>query len=146
MAAAINKFFDYADCSSFLLNQEEIYNGGEQGSGPSAYIDAFACDFRDGAGPGSLPDLKSHIKGYLDSAGTHKSFTLYQQNSMTPTPETPDVRFFGVHNNASDWGTRQDSMAASEGGRQLLRHFNGILDCSINHWSGQQVVAGPDAG
>ena len=64
---------------------------------------------------------------------------------MTPTPDTPDIRFFGVHNNAADWGSRQDSMAASAEGNMLLRHWNSVLDCSVNHWSGQQVVEGPAA-
>ncbi len=145
MIAAVNKFYAVLDCDSYLLNQEEVYNGGEEGEGPTAYIDSHACNYQKGAGPASLADLKAHIKGYLDEAGTHKSFTLYQQNSMTPTPNSPDVRFFGVHNNAADWGARQDSLVSTEGGQMLLRHWNAVLDCSTGHWSGQQVIEGPAA-
>ena len=145
MVAAVNKFYDVLDCSSYLLKQDEIYTGSEALEGSSTYIDSYACNYRDGAGPDSLGDLKAHTKDYLDAAGTHKSFRLFQQNSMTPTPNSPDVRFFGVHNNAADWGARDDSLTTSEGGQALNRHWNAILDCSASHWSGQQVVEGPPA-
>ena len=145
MVAAVNKFYDVLDCDSYLLKQEEIYTGGEAFTGESTYIDSYACNYRHGAGPESLGDLKAHTKDYLDAAGTHKSFRLFQQNSMTPTPNSPDVRFFGVHNNAADWGARDDSLTTSEGGQALNRHWNAVTDCSVNHWSGQQVVEGPPA-
>ena len=142
---AVAEFSDVVDCDSYLLNQQDVYTGPEELHGPYTYIDSHACNFRKGAGPASLPDLKAHIKDYLDAAGTHKSFRLFQQNSMTPTPNSPDVRFFGVHNNAADWGGRQDSLASTDGGQMLLRHWNAVLDCSTAHWSGQQVVEGPAA-
>jgi len=145
MLAAVDKFYEVIDCDSYLLNQDEVYNGGEELVGETAYIDSHACNYRKGAGPGSLGDLKAHIKGYLDAAGTHKSFILFQQNSMTPTSNSPDVRFFGVHNNATDWGTRQDSLTSTDGGQMLLRHWNAVLDCNTGHWSGQQVIEGPAA-
>ncbi len=145
MASAVQKFYDVLDCNSFLLKQEEIYTGGEAFKGPSTYIDSYACDYRHGAGPDSLGDLKAHTKDYLDAAGTHKSFRFFQQNAMTPSSNSPDVRFFGVHNNATDWGTRDDSLSTSEGGQALNRHWNAIMDCTAGHWSGQQVVEGPQA-
>jgi len=145
MIGAVQKFYDVVDCSSFLLKQEEIYTGGEEITSRSAYIDSYACNFRNGAGPESLADLKAHTKDYLDTAGTYKSFRLFQQTAMTPTSNSPDVRFYAVHNNATDWGTRDDGLTNSAGGQALSRHWNAILDCSASHWSGQQVVVGPTA-
>jgi len=145
MTAAVQKFYNVSDCQSFLLKQEEIFTGGEAYTGQTTYIDSYACNYRDGAGPSSLRDLKAHTNAYLKAAGNYKSFRFFQQNAMTPSKNSPDVRFYGVHNNAADWGMRDDSLTTSEDGQALNRHWQAILDCTAAHWSGQQVVETPPA-
>lgn len=140
----ITRFNRVSTCRSALFSEEQVFAGDEPlGDGPF-YITSAACNFRPGADASSLPDLNAHANGYLSQAGTHDSFILLQRTPVTGSADGPDVRIAAVHNSASDWAARQGSIAASEDGRMLMRHFQSVLDCSSSHWSSQNMVPFPD--
>ncbi len=143
MQSVNERFERLASCSSFLLLQEQIYNGGEAMTGETAYLTSSACNLREGMGPIEFADLRNHLTGYLKAAG-HTRLQVYQQNPITPTPDSPDLRLFAVHDDAAAWGALTDDMRGSDGGRMLGRHWNTVLDCSTAHLLGRQVVAAPE--
>jgi hypothetical protein len=142
MQKASERFEAMSDCDSALNSQTQVYDGGEDFE-PPGYIQSFACNFRDGADASSLGDLNAHIAGYLGGTGTDKSFLVFQSTSLTPRTDSPDLRMFTVSESASAWGARQDALQASADGQSMVRHFRAILDCSVSHWSGENVIAPP---
>lgn len=142
MQSVTERFERVASCSSYLFVQEQVYNGGEAMTGETAYLTSSACNFRQGMGHAELADLRRHLTGYLEAAG-HTRLQAYQQYSITPTPNSPDVRLFAVHDDAAAWGALTDSLRASDAGRMLDRHWNTVLDCATAHLLGRQVVAAP---
>jgi hypothetical protein len=141
----IERFNRVSTCRSALFSEEQVYAGNEQlsGGGPF-YITSAACNFRPGADASSLPDLNAHANDYLSQAGTHDDFILLQRTPVTGSADGPDIRIAAVHNSASDWAARQESLAASEGGRMLMRHFQNVFECSSSHWSSQNMVPFPE--
>jgi len=139
--AALERFNDMSTCQSALFTQEQTYNGGVELSTDAAYIQSSACNFRSGS---DLADLRSHITNYLDGAGTHKSFILFERSPVTSNQNTPDVRFASIHNNASEWAARFESINGTDEGQMLARHFNSVLDCTTSHWSSTNMVPFPD--
>lgn len=141
---AVTRFNRVSNCSSALFLQDQIFAGEEPlGDGPF-YITSAACNFRNGADMSAIADLNAHANDYLSQAGTHDSFILFQRTPVTGSADSPDIRIATVHNNASEWAARQGSIAASEGGQMLMRHFQSVLDCSTSHWSSQNMVPFPD--
>ena len=88
MQSVTERFERMSSCSSYMFVQEQIYNGGDAMTGETAYLTSSACNFRQGMGPAELADLRSHLTDYLQAAG-HTRLQVYQQNSITPTPNTP---------------------------------------------------------
>jgi hypothetical protein len=142
--SAVDRFNQVSTCRSSLFTQDQIYDGGEALDTSSTYLQSSACNFRPGAGMSSMADLRTHITGYLDDAGTHKSFLLFQRSAVTPGPNSPDIRFVSINNNATDWAARYESINGTQGGQMLARHFQSVLDCSIRHYSSTNMVPFPD--
>jgi len=143
MQKVVQRFEAMSDCDSALNNQTQVYAGSQPPSSPPGYIQSFACNFRHGNDASSLADLNAHIAGYLGETGTNESFLVFQSTSLTPRSDSPDLRMFTVSENASAWGARQDALQADPDGQAMVRHFRAILDCSVSHWSGENVIAPP---
>jgi hypothetical protein len=142
--AALERFNKVSTCRSSLFTQEQIYQGSEALDTSSTYLQSSACNFRSGAGMSSIADLRNHITSYLDGAGTHKSFILFQRGAVTPGPNSPDIRFVSINNNATDWATRFESVNGTAGGQMLARHFQSLLDCNVTHFNSMNMVPFPD--
>ena len=140
----VARFNAVSTCQSALFEQTDIYAGAEGlGDGPF-YITSAACNFNHGWDMDDMDDLRAHAAGYLGNAGTHESYILFQRVMVAAGPTAPDIRITAVHNSASEWASRQESIAASEGGQMLMRHFQGALDCSVSHWSSTNMVPFPE--
>ncbi len=141
MTAVFDRFNQISECRSGLSTRDLIFDGGEPAvPNPPALIHSSGCNLQHGSRMDDLGDLTSHIKGVLGSVGGYEDYLLYQGTPVTPGPNTPDVRFYSVHDNAADWATRREALQGSTGGPGLLRHFNSVLDCTTSLWNGQRVV------
>jgi hypothetical protein len=139
------RFDRVGTCRSGLFTQEPVYVGSKMDTlNPPSYVVSSACNFRSGRiDQVALDDFKNHLAGVLGSSGNYENYAIYTRQSVTRSPDTPHVRFFSVHDNALDWGRRQDAFPSIEGAAMLGRHFNDLFDCSQSHWMGQNVIAAP---
>lgn len=141
MTAVIDRFNQISECRSGLSTRELIFDGGDPPvPNPPALIHSSGCNLRDGWRTDDLADLVRHINGVLGEIGGYEDYLLYRTDPVTPGQNTPDVRFYSVHDSVAAWGERREALEGAAGGQQLLRHFNAVLDCTTSLWNGQQVV------
>ncbi len=138
------RFRAVAECQTGIMEISPVFLGADtDGPNEESFVSVSACSPRPGIGPDDIADLNGHISGVLGNLDTHKTFVLFAGTPMTPGPNTPDMFYFGVSENASAWANGVNAIRSAGG--SLGRHFNGTLDCDQSLWFSQQVIAPPAA-
>jgi hypothetical protein len=139
------RFDRVGTCQSSLFNQTPIYQGSKMDTvTPPSYLVSSACNFRSGRiDQAALEDFQNHVAGVMGASGNYENFAIYSRQPITRGADSPHVRFFSVHDNALDWGRRQDAFMSMDGAASLGRHFDDLFECTQSHWMGQNVIAPP---
>ena len=147
IGANVNAAFDKVeDCDAGLsvirpVFQREGENTGQDG--PTVVVN-LACGYKDGAGPGNLPDLGQHIGQVLQSFGDNSPNFAAMRTPITNGANYPDVFLFYVFDNNVQWANYAQQLFGTEAGQSMRNHLGMVLDCSISTWSASMVMA-PDA-
>lgn len=138
------RFDAVATCETNLANLAPVYQGeGPTSDGAPAFVSAFSCNAKPGVGPNQMQDLRNHIAGVVGTLGDDAPRFMFSSTPITSGANSPDVRLFAVNDSISDWVKFTTAVGNSEGGPQLLRHFQMVLECGQALFTSQQVVSVP---
>ncbi len=141
--ASMERFNSVATCTSSLAMRRQMFQAeGELNAGPGgAIIQAFACDYRRGHGPGDLEDLVNHVSsvvGSVDIADGAMGFVSVP--GVGAPPSSADLYFYNVNASLEKWAARSEAFQAAPGTPSLIRHLQTVVECGSALFVGQRVV------
>ena len=138
------RFYSAATCTPRLGNTRIVYprEVPDRGDAP-AIVTAFACGVRQGVTPEGIADLEGHVADVLGSMGDNAPDVVFSLTPSTGGANTPDWLLFNVFDSMTSWADFVGGIFGSDAGQQLVRHFNGVVDCDQAIWSSQRTIAPP---
>ena len=109
-------------------------------------VATYACNRHHGIQPNAIDDLTAHIAGVNADMGDAALAAAYQITPLTTGPQSPDVILVAVAENTEAWATYIATLTTTPAGQQLIRHLNTVVDCDMNLWRSEQVIAAPEDG
>ena len=146
MAAAGARFDSVGSCTDNLAIVTPVIAPADPDDNPAdgATVATYACNFRPGAGPNALPDLTSHIASVNADMGDAGLDAAYQIVPLTAGPQGPEVVLVAVADDTASWATNIATLNSTPAGQAMIRHFNAVVDCTMNLWHSEQIVGGED--
>lgn len=144
MSGVSDRFDAVADCQSNVSTVRAVFQGADvnedDDSGGTAFVASSACMLNGGVSEADIVDLENHIRGVLGSVDEYSNATVFFASPMTNSPNGSDMYVFGVHESLNSYAAASRGFQSSPGRDSLVRHFNGMMDCSSAWWSSEQVV------
>jgi len=140
--AAVNARYDtVATCQAGLATGTTVIAPkGERRNG--ATLATYACKFREGASAALLPDLTNHVADVNAGMGDAGLDAAFQIMPLTRELDGTDVVLVAAAATTAKWADNLATLNTTPAGQSLIRHFNALLNCSVNLWSSDQVVGG----
>ena len=139
---ALQRFNNIVLCTSGLVTQEQIYDGGSPPvTSPSAMVFSAACTLRPGKTMADVTPAVNHYVQVLDDLGTHSAYVAYMQTPIISSAGR-DVYFYGVYDSIAAYAARNTELLTSEGGVAVGAHFNEVLACETALWNGEIIIPG----
>jgi hypothetical protein len=146
MAGVGARFDSVGTCTSGLATVSAVIPPpeGSNATPDGGTLATYACNLQPGSGPDALPDLVSHIARVNKGMGDAGLEAAFQILPMATSPQTPDVVLVAGAGSSTAWATNITTLNTTPAGQSLLRHFNAVVDCSLNLWRSEQIVGGDD--
>jgi hypothetical protein len=143
MAAIRPRYDTVVTCQDGLAVVIPVIAPDPEGPGPNgSTLATYACNFQPGSGPADLPDLTDHVAGVNAGMGEAGLDAAFQITPLTAGPGGADVVLVAAAASTEKWATYQATLNTTPDGQSLIRHFNAIVDCSMNLWGSEQVIGG----